>query len=598
MKKLFFIFLFNISLFATEDSYFLDYIYVNANTGQSSGGHSAIRLGKIVYHFQYFPDKIFHIIREPWEDFRYVYGIQENRTIYILKIELDKKVFNHFFERLNEIYLYQKKELDNLEKLENDVKILESILKGDGRVYLKGTGYFSNHLKNDKSYYSLKTRIASSLGRNYILKELISIRRKINQFQIPSNGELEIDMSKLRYPITVDNYSTDYLESLSYLKSLEILQDELDLKKDGYFEFAGNSINKNIFDKLSNSLKEKENEIVQLLQSKNEMNGYSLLISIARYLVIRKSLEERKLFFLNSFGKNHSLVVGDALENRTFLEGIDKQITTKIKNHFLEIENTDSLSERKYTELEDLINRKKEITDGINEKKAIRVNHEIMLPSKEDSIYLYKYESLSLDYERIYKLYLKNRDKYLLSLQNKYPFNLFTRNCTTEIFRTLNSIMGENPMKLGEIIQEKDSFVFVPVYAYYSVGKKYKVTREEKVPSLRTMILNEKSKKNYYNRLKEISTLSSEYYRFNQEDSIFIFFTDEEIFFRPLFGFINLISGIGELGYGVVISPFDGGDRVVKGLQGIFFSGPELIFFNIRKGTFIYEGNSFSSESE
>ena len=63
------------------------------------------------------------------------------------------------------------------------------------------------------------------------------------------------------------------------------------------------------------------------------------------------------------------------------------------------------------------------------------------------------------------------------------------------------------------------------------------------------MILNEKSKKkNYYNRLKEISTLSSEYYRFNQEDSIFIFL--DERFFRPLFGFINLISGIGELGYG------------------------------------------------
>ena len=86
--KQFFIFLFSIfSLYATEELHSLDYLYVNANTGQSSGGHSAIRLGQLVYHFQYFPDKIFHIIREPWEEFRYVYGIQENRTILIRKIK-------------------------------------------------------------------------------------------------------------------------------------------------------------------------------------------------------------------------------------------------------------------------------------------------------------------------------------------------------------------------------------------------------------------------------------------------------------------------------------------------------------------------------
>ena len=104
---------------------------------QSSGGHSAIRLGKIVYHFQYFPDKIFHIIKRAMGRFSLrLWNTGKSNYIYSQN-ELDKKVFNHFFERLNEIYLYQKKELDNLEKLENDVKILESILKGDGRVYLK-----------------------------------------------------------------------------------------------------------------------------------------------------------------------------------------------------------------------------------------------------------------------------------------------------------------------------------------------------------------------------------------------------------------------------------------------------------------------------
>ena len=173
-------------MFATDVSHSLDYIYVNANTGQSSGGHSAIRLGKIVYHFQYFPDKIFHIIREPWEDFRYIYGIQENRTIYVHKIELSKNDFIFFLDRLNEIYLYQKKELDNLEKLDNDVKILESILKGDETVYLKGAGYFSKNQKNTQSYKPLNTRIATRLGNNFILKKMISLRKKIKSFLLNS----------------------------------------------------------------------------------------------------------------------------------------------------------------------------------------------------------------------------------------------------------------------------------------------------------------------------------------------------------------------------------------------------------------------------
>lgn len=126
---------FYFSLYATEESHSLDYLYVNANTGQSSGGHSAIRLGQLVYHFQYFPDKIFHIIREPWEEFRYVYGIQENRTILIRKINLSKKNYTFLLERMNEIYLYQRKELDNLEKLQNDARIIESILSGDQTLF-------------------------------------------------------------------------------------------------------------------------------------------------------------------------------------------------------------------------------------------------------------------------------------------------------------------------------------------------------------------------------------------------------------------------------------------------------------------------------
>jgi hypothetical protein len=62
------------------------FIYIDANVGGSSGGHSALRLGNTVYHFQYFPDGLFKLVRERWPHFRYIYNDLENRTLYVAHI--------------------------------------------------------------------------------------------------------------------------------------------------------------------------------------------------------------------------------------------------------------------------------------------------------------------------------------------------------------------------------------------------------------------------------------------------------------------------------------------------------------------------------
>ncbi len=603
MKFFIFYLFFAISLFATDESYSLDYVYVNANTGQSSGGHSAIRLGDIVYHFQYFPDKIFHIIREPWKEFRYAYGIQENRTIYINKIRLSKESFHFFFERMNEIYLYQKKELDNLEKLENDLRIVESIANGDGTVYLKAAGYFSPNSNKKGNYYFLKSKINSALGQNYLLKRLGLIRSKLNNFKIPLRQIIHVDLKKNSFPRSIEIFSTDYLEMLFLLKALEFLIEENHLNAGGYFSYSDNSkfsMNPIIVNQFSSYAKHLEEEILRLLQSNTGNTGYPLLVTLARYLVIQKSISEKKFFFLDSFGKNHFLVVGEAIRNKSFLTGIFKQVSKEISILFSNL-NNENLSETQYTILEDKVNREREILHGLEESRAIRINFELMLPSKEESVYLYRFENANDSPGALTSIYKANRDKYALALQEKYSFNLFNKNCTTEIFHSLNSFFKEGEIeseeKLGGVIKGNDPLVFVPVYAYYAVGKEYQVTDEKTIPSLRTIMLNNKSNGILFS-IRESSTLTSQFYKFNKEDSLFIFFTDDVIWQRPIYGLVNLIAGFGELGFGLGISPFDKGERLIKGMQGIFFSGPELVFFNIRKGTFIYEGKPDWVEGE
>ena len=50
----------------------LAWIYVEANTGTSSGGHVALRVRDTVYHVQQAPGGLFRIEREEWPTFRYL----------------------------------------------------------------------------------------------------------------------------------------------------------------------------------------------------------------------------------------------------------------------------------------------------------------------------------------------------------------------------------------------------------------------------------------------------------------------------------------------------------------------------------------------
>lgn len=59
----------------------LDFLYVNANAGEAAGGHTALRLGDSIFHYQFFPDATFLLVREPWEEFRFLYNDLHNRTI-------------------------------------------------------------------------------------------------------------------------------------------------------------------------------------------------------------------------------------------------------------------------------------------------------------------------------------------------------------------------------------------------------------------------------------------------------------------------------------------------------------------------------------
>ena len=121
-----------------------------------------------------------------------------------------------------------------------------------------------------------------------------------------------------------------------------------------------------------------------------------------------------------------------------------------------------------------------------------------------------------------------------------------------------------------------------------------------KLPSFRLMKLNEfeTEENDLLVYLRENNTLSSSLYNHNPDDSFFIFFTDNELLLRPVFGAFNTLAGLGQSILGLFTWPFDSGNMLSSGSSGVLMSVPELLFINMRKGSFRYLPYSHLSSAE
>ena len=126
--------------------------------------------------------------------------------------------------------------------------------------------------------------------------------------------------------------------------------------------------------------------------------------------------------------------------------------------------------------------------------------------------------------------------------------------------------------------------------AYGQVTREYRISGVGEIPSYRRARLAEmyaqENPVQVY--LRETSTLTSTVYRRNPDDPLFLFFTDEMVWTRPVFGALNLLAGIGQTLTGLLTWPVDGGHALRSGPLGALYSLPELAFFNIRKGSLDY----------
>lgn len=573
--------------FLGADDLKIEFIYVDSNTGQSSGGHTGLKIGQYIYHFQYFDDKIFHLIRENWNEFKYIYNSVDNRNIIKREFILTPENYEKIRSYWNEFYLIQQKQLEILNYLKKDILFLES-LKSNSSINISGLGYF-NLIHNPKNKIINLSPNESLL----INSQLTRIDSSISDLTYKEMKKIKL--SKIDYIFSDDTFSQNIEDLFQSKLALICILNKCEIDESSFLNL--DSILSG-YDKIKLLTKWKKilptlhKSIISQIKNAKEKSNKNLLISVLRFYYIQKSIESNTIYIPDCYNYNSNFIENNNKED-IILNEYKKSITILFNKGIENYLKNEIYSEEDFTYLEDSSNRMLEIFSLQDKKITIRINYNILYPSKEKKILIEENLKVLINLNDSIKTAKLMHEDYYNNMKTLYPFDLIRENCTTEIFTTLNRLTNNNSIEsidlLGGYINSKDNFTFIPFIADFKVGTNYRTKTKQEIYSYRLRSKEQMKSNNFpfWITIKESNTISSNIYKFNSNDSFFIFFTDDTIILRPIFGSVNLLGGIGQFTLGIFTLPFDNGNNLKKGMEGSLFSLPELFFFNIRKGSFV-----------
>ncbi|MFZ2168186.1 MAG: hypothetical protein WAW61_00970 [Methylococcaceae bacterium] len=625
-----------------------EYLYIEANEGDSSGGHSAIQFGDEVYHYQHHDSGLIRLLRQDKQEFHFLYRFLQNRRIHLNHIEVSEDTFNRLREHFKLQFLAQDQQLKQLNDLHRDRILIQRLMHKPGfddsfsdadssiALQLKGVGLFyagqelsdqktGRRIEKSISVQSrslhtielLRKKIEQNYGQDFLLHRREQITADIKALKTGQWPEVKPILSEDNFPPAINSFADSYEDYLTGLVAIKVLMEEQPLHPDAFF-VTHESVTpeeKHVLGRLRDQL------IVSLLKSVNSGRpdwGYAVLVNMARLLAVDLSLQLGQWVYIDDFAVDSEWISADQFAE--YAEQMQTQINDALDNLTRTrkaLLNGGGLTEANYSKLEMSANRYFELLKG-RQHKAIRYIGEKALPTKSIKVPDWIVPEITQQQLARALTELDNYESKLLQeLAEHYRYDLITRNCVTELFRTIDqALLGRNredldQSKQAELVMKESterlggnisaSYNFVPFVSFQSVQDRYNVTTSAVLNSYRGQKLAKlyAHNKGLMTLLRESNTFSSTLYPYNSDDAFFVFFTDEHILFRPFFGLFNTVAGIGQSVIGFLSWPIDSGKNLKSGATGILMSLPELVFFNMRKGSYKYLSyNQFVNEEK
>ena len=563
----------------------LEFIYIDAAAGEAAAGHSAIKLGQSVFHYQFHSDGLLLLARQHWESFRYFYNDLSNRTLVVDSVPVSAAVYETIRQAFLETYVRQEIDLEQRSRLMESQQFYHGFLSANGLVALDGLGFFtSSREKSDATVAEeLLQKIEGGLGSGSLAALLQTTEQALLEEQNNNDKSLAIEEQA-----AVSQGHIALREALHILlqkRGLEpnSLVGQPKLALEGAEPFTQQLL---LFQERTFQ------SILNLLKSERQDRGTALLVAIARYHAIAKSLATDTLYTLYPFKQLWSQ--RERLDTAAPLDHLSV-LLDEAEYFWLQTIQTFSV-----TADEDL-----DFAYGMLEKYQARLRFYQLLANNT-----IRYEDLfstaglpSLKgmtngggnrSKVFYEEQLRKTEEALSVLQenlaSKYGYDLFSRNCSTELIAVINkSLIDEQGAveALGGYFPPGQGISHVPFGLQDKIVSTFTIHSQHVYPAYRLRHLERLyEKEGGAIWLREGNTLTSTIYSPWEKDGYFLFFTDDQLLFRPFLGLANVCYTTLQTVAGVLTAPVDSGQRFSRGIDGFIFSLPEVFFFNIRKGSF------------
>jgi hypothetical protein len=576
------------------------FLYVEPSAGSAGGGHFGVQLGGDVYHFQHV-DGWLRMQRWDADFFRYAYSVRENRTIHVARVEVDEDTSTALERRFARRHGVERKHEAVYASLVRDRQLIEHLQASQEPepadrlpFHLAGAGFFESG-SSDPALGRLRALVEAAYGTTY-LRQSIEARREellaLRPYAAPAEpGGLSPDES----PALGYRFSEQFSDATLKLLALEALQGGQRLRPQLFRVLRAPSARLDATEReaLTRLAWDLEGRLVELLRSPRPDWGFPVLLGMARLVALDASLGSGRWTLLDAFPSDAPEIDADSVaRRREFFEELREHEARELRRARATLVSAPAIEEPDYQALEEAANRFLELDQALAGGTLRLSGRRLMPEGPARSAGWLRPRADSVDLVRLAAAARAAEAGYGQAATRLYGYDLWRRNCVTEVFRTVEAEFppGESARRLGGHVEPAGLLHFVPAAAFEAVVDRYRVAEIGEIPSFRRTRLE-----GMYTRegrlrahLRESNTLSSSLYRGDEGDPAFLFFTEDLIWLRPVYGAFNLLAGLAQLSFGIVSAPFDRGAEVKAGAEGVVFSLPELVFVNLRKGSMAY----------
>jgi hypothetical protein len=578
---------------AAEPAALLEFIYIDANVGGSSGGHVALKTGDSVYHYQN-DDGYIRLTRESWDRFHFVYNDIDNRNIHIAKLRVDESAAERVRDRLGLLFMVQNRHADFLEALDRDAALLRRLAQSEP-FEMRGIGFFDRRPHESSALHELNTEITRRLGAAFAEAERRRLARQIVLLAYPSEPAPDPAPEEDRYPRYPPSFSEQVEDLYSRWFALTAIREEWPLRDGLLIDAAapgGTALSEGERRWLAAYRERLADAVLASLQANPAGSGYPLLLALARYAAISESLATGRLLVLDALPPAYRAERFTRVqEQRGSLNLLLSRLQAELPPTRRAVFALEEPDESAYSQLESRASEIREIRRGLAENQPIRFTRRNAPPEGWGTALLHVSDIRPDALRQAEAVAAERAEAFRDRIETLYRYDLILRNCVTELVRAVDSAFPSIPAAeaaLGGYLQPGEGLSFIPYRFFDLAPRHYRIESTTLLPSYRNRMLRQFAERDagWTVLAAEASTWTSSLYEPQPGDSLFLLFTEDMFWPRPLFGAVNLVYGLGESAVGLLTAPFDDGRRLREGLRGALFSLPELAFGNIRKGSF------------